>query len=165
MVSRAHQRPTTYEHHNDNNRTDPSVCPSGHDAIMTLVPCPILGPEEGDGGEAEDGSVFVCMHRDVEIEGGGVLCSIEFCPSMLPAAGRRSSWWRARGKQCCGGSSGCRGWRVSGARFDQHYSLVFVDLLGGSAAICSTLRPLRSVGSTSSTSGSSHPANGAAATA
>lgn len=35
-------------------RTDPSVCPPGHDAIMVLVPCPILGPEEGDGGAEEE---------------------------------------------------------------------------------------------------------------
>lgn len=32
--------------------TDPSVCPRGHDAIMVLVPCPILGPEEAEN-EAE----------------------------------------------------------------------------------------------------------------
>lgn len=32
--------------------TDPSVCPPGHDAIMVLVPCPILRPEE-DEAEAE----------------------------------------------------------------------------------------------------------------
>ncbi|KAG5184744.1 hypothetical protein JKP88DRAFT_314038 [Tribonema minus] len=32
------------------SRTDPSVCPEGHDAIMVLVPCPLLPPtpEGGD---------------------------------------------------------------------------------------------------------------------
>ena len=32
-------------------RTDPSVCPPGHDAIMVLVPCPVLGI---DGEEEEE---------------------------------------------------------------------------------------------------------------
>ncbi|CAM9322137.1 unnamed protein product [Discosporangium mesarthrocarpum] len=39
-------------------RTDPSVCPEGHDAIMVLVPCPSLPDKEGSavcgGGERND---------------------------------------------------------------------------------------------------------------
>ncbi|CAM9289030.1 unnamed protein product, partial [Heterosigma akashiwo] len=30
-------------------RTDPSVCPEGHDAIMVLVPCPVLSSASNDG--------------------------------------------------------------------------------------------------------------------
>jgi phytoene dehydrogenase-like protein len=28
-------------------RTDPTACPPGHDAVMVLVPAPVLGPNEG----------------------------------------------------------------------------------------------------------------------
>jgi len=35
-------------------RTDESVCPPGHDAIMILVPCPILGKEGGGGGAEQE---------------------------------------------------------------------------------------------------------------
>jgi phytoene dehydrogenase-like protein len=45
-------------------RTDTSVCPPGHDAVMVLVPCPVLGKEGGGQEEEEEEARMIADARE-----------------------------------------------------------------------------------------------------